>query len=410
MNDSIGRKLPRHAMLVDDDELLRRSVRRILTSIGIERIDEAGDGERALELLRGGPHPDVVICDLRMPNMDGIALLRHFATDGYRGHFVIISGEDDRLIASVAELARGHGLSLLGAVEKPVRRSQLETLMMHAAADTPTAVAEAAVDRIEPVTAPELSRLISQGAIRVVYQPKVEVRSRRVVGVEALSRLEVSPNVILGPAAFIGTAAAADLMMDLSTAVVAESVRQISAWQQADRLELRLAINITVDSLKNSHMPEFLSARLNDAGIVPARITFEVTETQIVAGSKLPMEIFNRLHLMGIKLSIDDFGTGYSSFLQLKSLPFKELKIDRSFVAEALRDRAARAIIESSVSLAQKLGLKVVVEGVETRGEWDFIESLGVDEIQGYLVAKPMGATAFTTWMKEQAPGGIWRP
>src|SRR5690606_32246264 len=105
-----------------------------------------------------------------------------------------------------------------------------------------------------------------------------------------------------------------------------------------------------------------------------------------------------------------DFGTGYSSFLQLKSLPFKELKIDRSFVSEALRDRAARAIIESSVSLAQKLDLKVVAEGVETHSEWSFIESLGVDEIQGYLVAKPMDGAAFAAWMKECAPEGVWRP
>ncbi len=137
MNDISGKNLPRHAMLIDDDELLRRSVRRILTSIGVERIEEAADGQSALDLLRGAAHPDVVICDLRMPNMDGISLLRHFAAEGYQGHFVIISGEDDRLIASVAELARARGLSLLGAVEKPVRRSQLETLMTLAANTRP---------------------------------------------------------------------------------------------------------------------------------------------------------------------------------------------------------------------------------------------------------------------------------
>lgn len=405
MNEGSGKKSPRHVLIVDDDELLRRSVRRILTSIGIEQIEEAGDGYRALELLRGASHPDVVICDLRMPNMDGITLIRHFADEGYSGHFIIISGEDDRLIASVAELARGHDLSLLGAVEKPVRRSQLEALMLAATERQPT-VAET---HTKPVTAEELSRLIDQGSIRVVYQPKVDVRSRRVVGVEALSRLEVAPKVIVGPASFLDTATNADLMMELSTAMIAESVHQVSTWQQSDGIELRLAVNITVDSLKNSHMPEFLIERLNNAGITPARITFEVTETQIVANSKLPMEIFNRLHLMGVKLSIDDFGTSYSSFLQLKSLPFKELKIDRSFVSEALRDRAARAIIESSVVLAQRLGIRVVAEGVETPSEWDFIESLGVDEIQGFLVAKPMDAASFTAWMKERAPEGVWQ-
>ncbi len=246
--------------------------------------------------------------------------------------------------------------------------------------------------------------------MRVAYQPKVDVRSRRVVGVEALSRLQVAPTVVLGPASFIETAVAADLMVDLSTAMIMESVRQISAWQRSYGFDLRLAVNITVDSLKNSNTPEFLIEQLAAADIAPSRMTFEVTETQIVTNSMLPMEIFNRLHLMGVNLSIDDFGTGYSSFLQLKSLPFKELKIDRSFVSEALRDRAARAIIESSVSLAHNLYLKVVAEGVETPSEWSFIESLGVDEIQGYLVAKPMDGVAFAAWMKACAPDGIWRP
>jgi EAL domain-containing protein (putative c-di-GMP-specific phosphodiesterase class I) len=235
------------------------------------------------------------------------------------------------------------------------------------------------------------------------------VRSRRVVGVEALSRLEVAPGIILGPASFIATVESAGLMKELSVAIVAESLRQISEWQKTDGFMLRLAVNITGDSIRNSSMPEFLLKRLQNAGIVPSRMTFEVTETQVVGDHTLPMEIFNRLHLLGIRLSIDDFGTGYSSFLQLKSLPFKELKIDRSFVSDALRDRAARAIIEASVTLAQKLGMKVVAEGVETQAEWDFIESLGVDEIQGYLVARPMDGRAFTLWMKEQAPGGIWR-
>ena len=407
MTDSRGKTLPRHAMVVDDDELVRRSVKRILTSIGIARIDEAGDGESALDLLRGEPHPDVVICDLRMPNMDGIALLRHFAAAGYQGHVVIISGEDDRLISSVADLARGHGLSLLGAVEKPLRRSQLEALILRAANERPRGAPS--TQRGESVSPSDLARLLADGALRVVYQPKVEVRTRRVASVEALSRLAVGSDIVLGPAAFIDTAVAADLMMELSTAMITESVRQISDWQHNENLELRLAVNITVDSLKNSQAPDFMIDQLNQAEIDPARVTFEVTETQIVGERTLPMEIFNRLHLMGIKLSIDDFGTGYSSFLQLKSLPFRELKIDRSFVSDALSDRAARAIIESSVSLAQKLGLKVVAEGVETHSEWDFIESLGVDEIQGYLVAKPMDGSAFTAWMKEHAPGGIWR-
>ena len=108
-----------------------------------------------------------------------------------------------------------------------------------------------------------------------------------------------------------------------------------------------------------------------------------------------------RLSLKGIKLSIDDFGTGYSSMEQLQRVPFNELKIDRAFVGNATKDRAARAILESSIDLAKKLDMVIVAEGVETQDDWDLIASLGVDYAQGYFMAKPMPSIEFVQWLKE---------
>ena len=139
-----------------------------------------------------------------------------------------------------------------------------------------------------------------------------------------------------------------------------------------------------------------------EQGLRPADITFEVTETGVTKDIAIALDVLTRLRLKGFGLSIDDFGIGYSSFEQLGRIPFTEMKLDRSFVQRSIHDAAARAILESSLAMAGKLMLRTVAEGVETEGELQLMRELGFDEVQGYLIARPMPRDALLHWLLER--------
>jgi len=135
-----------------------------------------------------------------------------------------------------------------------------------------------------------------------------------------------------------------------------------------------------------------------------SQVTLEVTETRLVEYGPRALEVLSRLRIKGFGLSVDDFGTGYSNIDRLRMFPFTELKIDQSFIRNALTDAFARACVETSVRLAKELGLKIVAEGVETREMWDFLAGLGIDEAQGFLMARPMPPAEFAKLLARGLP------
>lgn len=168
----------------------------------------------------------------------------------------------------------------------------------------------------------------------------------------------------------------------------------------AQGLDLKIAVNVSADSLVRLDLPELILDTADRCGVEPTRIVLEVTETKLMRDLKGPLEILTRLRMRGVSLSIDDFGTGHSSMEQLKRIPFTELKVDRAFVHGAAKDMSARAILESSVSLGRSLSMTIVAEGVEDQTDWDLIASIGVDVVQGYFVARPMPADEFEAWLR----------
>ncbi|MDP2874732.1 MAG: EAL domain-containing protein, partial [Holophaga sp.] len=154
----------------------------------------------------------------------------------------------------------------------------------------------------------------------------------------------------------------------------------------------------------NLHSLEFadLGARLAaEAGVAPGDLVLEVTESRLWQDLRIPLEVLTRLRMKRFHLSIDDFGTGHSSFTQLRTIPFDELKIDRSFVHRAWADRTARVMYEASFGLAKKLNMAVVAEGVEDQDDWDFLHKSGCHLAQGYFIARPMLAADLPAWMEK---------
>jgi len=160
-----------------------------------------------------------------------------------------------------------------------------------------------------------------------------------------------------------------------------------------------MGINISVDTLNDLGWPDEIAAQIEDCGLKPSSITFEITESRLMENISVALDILSRLSLKRFNLSIDDFGTGYSSMEQLQRIPFSELKIDRAFVRGASDDSAARAILEANQLLAKKLNMTIVAEGVETQEDWDLVTELGCDQVQGYFVAKPMPVEELCVWL-----------
>lgn len=391
-----------NVLVVDDDSYILELLTIALRGLGIKRLTTATNGEEALRVYDGRADDiDVLLCDLNMPGMDGVEFIRHLAQRQYSGGIVMISGEDGRILRTAERLARAHNLNILGVLGKPMTRLALAEVLGRLGAEQ----AKGRQEPTSPTTAEEVRQGIQGDELVPFFQPKVEIATRRVVGVETLARWKHRERGMLGPDAFIPVAEQHGLINDLTDVIFAKAMKQGAAWRAAG-LDLKVAVNISVDSLDRLELPVFILACASEYGMDASQVILEVTESRLMKNLTAALEILTRLSLKGIRLSIDDFGTGYSSMEQLQRLPFVELKIDKAFVLGAARDSAARAILESSVELGKKLSMTIVAEGVETQEDWDLVAKLGCDLVQGYFVAKPMPGENVREWITEWYLGG----
>ena len=385
-------------LLVDDDPIMHRVTTLVLNDLGVHRVQSAISGQQALQILAQKTGVvDIIICDLNMPEMDGIEFTRHLGRQNYPGSLVLSSGEDIRILRTVEKLAIEHELQVLGILEKPVTPAKINRLLAaYDHNDTFLTIIPA-----EEFDADELSRAIVAGEMDTYFQPKIDVKTLQIVGVEALARWRHPEKGIIGPNAFIPLAEEHNLIHELTQAICRKALQYAADWQ-ARGIELNVALNISVESLKDLDWPNAIAAQVNAAGLQSTAITFEITESRLMEHIRVALDILGRLSLKRFKLSIDDFGTGYSSMEQLQRIPFSELKIDRAFVRGASDDASAQAILESSVLLANKLDMKVVAEGVETKQDWDLVTELGCDYVQGYYIARPMPGDELCDWLAKQ--------
>ena len=243
----------------------------------------------------------------------------------------------------------------------------------------------------------DLRRALAQRELELYYQPKIHAPSGEITGVEALMRWHHPQRGMISPGVFIPIAERFGLIHSLGNWLIDEACRQARAWRE-EGLRMRVAINLSVYQLRQADLAERISAALTRHQINPKLLTCEITESVTMDDAQATMKVFEELARVGVHISIDDFGTGYSSLAYLRKLPAEELKIDRSFVFDLETSADARAVVDAVVKLAQALGLKVVAEGVETEAQGRILASLGCDELQGFLYARPMSAKALSQW------------
>lgn len=246
----------------------------------------------------------------------------------------------------------------------------------------------------------DLRRALELKQLELFYQPKIHAPSGEITGVEALLRWQHPTRGMISPAVFIPMAERYGLIVQLGSWVICEACRQARAWRDQG-LRMKVAINLSVHQLRQSNLAMEVAGALELHQVNPDLLTCEVTESSAMEDVETTMRVLGDLNRLGVHISIDDFGTGHSSLSYLRTLPADELKIDRSFVLDLETSEDARKVARAVVNLAKALNLKVVAEGVETEAQNQILREMGCDQLQGYLFAKPMSATALGLWATE---------
>jgi EAL domain-containing protein (putative c-di-GMP-specific phosphodiesterase class I) len=388
------------SMLVVDDSIVQREYAvGLCRDLGVEVVYEAGNGTEALELLHMlRLPPDLMVLDLEMPGMDGIELIQQFQQRDIRVPFIVASSRENGLIDAVHTMSRSMGLPMLAGLQKPICPKAMREvfdieergpqLPQSSAGNLPVKVGRA-----------DLLKAIEAGEITVAYQPKVDIATGLVRGVEALARWHHPRHGSIGPAAFVPLAEREDLVHGLTMSVAGQAMAQAAAWNSRG-MKLNCAVNLSPQLLGRPRLVDELSTLVDRHQLAAEQITFEVTESSLAPHLGTSLGVLARLRLKGFGLSIDDYGTGFSSMQQLARIPFTELKIDKTFVHDACGKRNLRIILQSALDMSRRLNLVTVAEGIETLADWQLLQEYGCSMGQGYLIATPMAGDELPRWLK----------
>jgi diguanylate cyclase (GGDEF)-like protein len=239
----------------------------------------------------------------------------------------------------------------------------------------------------------ELQSAVQTSSLSLYYQPIVDAEHAVVTGAEALLRWRDADGHVHAPADFISIAEDTGAIIPIGMWVVEQAAQQVMQWKRAG-IPLSMSVNISPRQLQHPDFAESLSRVLRDSCVEPSLLEVEITESMLVPNAASIMRVLEHIKRMGVRIAVDDFGTGYSAFSYLKQLPLDTLKIDRTFV-DGIEREVDRAIAESIIAIAHKLGLRVTAEGVETIFQRRILTDLGCDRLQGFQICRPVPIEAF---------------
>jgi diguanylate cyclase (GGDEF)-like protein len=248
-----------------------------------------------------------------------------------------------------------------------------------------------------------LRRALERNEFVLHYQPKVDIRSGRITGMEALMRWQHPTNGLIPPMQFIPLAEETGLIVAIGEWVLRAACAQSQSWRKQGLPPLRLAVNLSARQFNHEHLLQDVEKVLNDTGLDPTGLELEITESMVMHDPERAVMLLNKLRAMGISISIDDFGIGYSSLGYLKRFPVDSLKIDRSFIMGLPLDNDDAAIAQAIIAMAHTLKLSVIAEGVETDEQLRFLRDHLCDEVQGYYFSKPVPKHEFASLVLNNA-------
>ncbi len=376
-------------LVLEDDPIQARYASAALTRCDLTEFGVVNDAQEALRRLRA-QRWDVLLCDLCLPGMDGISLVRELATLSAPPQVIFTTTLDPRFLRSAERVARSSSVEVIGLIEKPLAVDALRDILAGSGCLAPANPAVLPANRGFPMTERATLEALHDGRIQPWFQPQICCRTGRILGVEALARWYEPLHGILSPHTFLPTIAARNLDGQLAACILRQSLAAQQRWQ-AGGLGVSISINLSSAAMARHSVVQSLIGLADACGARREDVVFEMTETlddHTAEGSLF--ENLAELRMAGFGLAIDDFGIGYSSMARLRDIPFTELKIDRSFLEGLSHHPHQRAIVESMIGLAHRLGMHTVAEGVETEAHSKVIRELGCDREQGYLYGAPM--------------------
>nr|WP_315249928.1 EAL domain-containing response regulator [uncultured Duganella sp.] len=388
-----------HFLVAEGDQVQRHALADILVHVGVGKITQAPDGHTALRHFSAGimPPVDIAIIDLALPGMDALELIRRLGEAHCKAGVIIVGAQSNAVLFSVETMAAAYGVNVLGAIGKPVIGSRLVALIHNY---VPPGEAGGARPAAPTLSFDEVGQGLQNREFDPFFQPKIELETGQVKGLEMFARWRHPLHGVLGPASFMPALEAAQRVDYLDWTMIEKSVAACRRLHDQG-VPISVSINVDQSTLAHPQFTEQIGACLARHRIMADYITFEMTESAVLATDPHFLERLLRLRMAGFGLAIDDYGTGRSNLQLLARIPFSELKIDRSFVDGASKRSAIGTVLRSCLGLARSLDRRSVAVGVETKQDWDFLLGLGCTYAQGYYIAKPMAVEDFPAWLAD---------
>ncbi|MCG6206250.1 EAL domain-containing protein [Rhodopseudomonas sp. HC1] len=399
MTDANEKRPRRQILVVDDDPVQGAVISGVCRRLGYQPV--FADSYQAAADLIAAHSFDCYTLDLSLGDRDGIELLRLIASSGVARRVIVISGCDERILSATVRMAHATGIVDAISLSKPIDLASLrEALAFDGGRPSAQPASE---DSSRPINAGDLRRGVDRNELYAMFQPKVDLASGRVVGCEALARWDSPIFGAVRPDLFIPIAEASDAIKPITLVMLRESMRLARDYLAVDPAFV-VAVNLSATLLTDVGILDQIELMLDETGLPARALMIEVTESTAMSDVGRAMDVLLRLRIKGVGISMDDFGTGYSSLSALARMPFSELKIDRSFVNDFLKDADMRKVVAASVAIAHEYKMKVVAEGIEDADTWRALEELGCDIGQGFGISPPLSRKALDAWY------GLWNP
>jgi EAL domain-containing protein (putative c-di-GMP-specific phosphodiesterase class I)/FixJ family two-component response regulator len=389
-------------LVIDDEDDVGEFVSAAAQAMGFD-CTATTDATTFLKTLT--PDTTLILLDLKMPEMDGIELLRLLSERKCKAGIILMSGVDKRVLETAGQLAQALGLSIVGHLQKPFRLAELEEILARPAKPATLPIAQQGPQFITLYE--ELRSAIERNEFILHYQPQIDIATGRILGLEALVRWQHPERGLIFPDNFIGRAEELGLIDELGWLIMDRGLSEVGQFANSDGKAPMLSLNASVYSLHDLKFPDTLVSLAERHGVSPGNVTIEITESGLIEELSRTLDILTRLRMKQVKLSIDDFGTGYAMLQQLQNIPATELKIDKSLVQDIHGKDTDRIMVQKTIEMAHELGMQVIGEGVETQEQLDFLRMKGCDGAQGYLFSRPLPPEELMSWLGTYRSGMV---
>ncbi|WCP68235.1 EAL domain-containing response regulator [Vibrio tubiashii] len=382
-------------VIVDDSPAILLVMKGMLSELGYDNVVTCSHPASALANIKRSPEKySAVFTDLNMPEIDGMTLIKELGEMNYRGGICIISDMEKRVIELAAHLAREHKVNLIGNIAKPVHINELQRILNKIKQFT---IREN--QSYEPISQSMLSDYMSKGMIEPYYQPKVNLQSRHVEGIEVLARI-VTPGQTnaIAPGQFIPTAIEHGMLNELTQQLVGKVLTDFPMLIKEFGKEVKVSLNLSPSQLTTDGYTRDFIETIDTQHVDKNNITLEITEEFALEDTE-QLETINRLRMRGFGLSLDDFGTGFTNLNQLRTLPFTEVKIDRTLINDIHQDQFNQVVVDTLVNIAGKIDASLIAEGLEEYEDLEYLSKTYKDmNVQGYLICKPKPLDSLLYW------------